>query len=129
MTAPCDIFVVDDEPVVRDAAVRILADAGFRTTTIDTGAAALAHPDANVARLLLLDVMLPDQSGLDVLRQLRARRVEVPVVLMTGYTLSPELATADSIGRVHILAKPFDDDELLAAVHLLLKPVTKEALP
>jgi DNA-binding response OmpR family regulator len=120
------VLVVDDEPLVCVAVLRILTHAGLRAEAVDTGAKALAHPSSDAARLILLDVMLPDQSGLDVLRQLRARRPDLPAVLMTGYTVAPELAATDSLPLVRLLPKPFDGDELMAAVRPLLGPATKE---
>lgn len=126
MTEPCDVLVVDDEAVVRDVVVRVLQAAGFRIAVAADGSAALAHPAADTARMVLLDVMLPDQSGLDVMLALRLRRPRLPFVLMTGYTLSPALASGESLG-IPILAKPFDDDELLAAVGSVLGLVPKEA--
>ena len=127
MAITADVLVVDDEEVVCSAVQRILNAEGFRVATAADGDTALSHPAAETARLVLLDVMLPDQSGLDVLRVLRARRPELPFVLMTGYTLSPQLAAARALGVALVLAKPFDDNELLAAVGDALTAPRKEA--
>jgi CheY-like chemotaxis protein len=111
---PCPVvLVVDDEQVVRDVTSLLLEDAGFRVVTAETGAAALVaaegEPTLDVA---LIDVMLPDQSGGDVGRELRARRPDLPIVMASGYD---ELTAADRVGDLpgaRYLRKPYAAAEL-----------------
>jgi DNA-binding response OmpR family regulator len=115
-----DVLVVDDEPVVRDGITRVLSAEGLHVATAPDGRSALLHPAAATCRLVLCDVMLPDLSGLEVLRELRARRPDLPVLLMTGYALSDLAGRAADAGAADVLAKPFDASELLAATRRFL---------
>ena len=119
MTAS-DVLVIEDEPVVRAAVRRVLEAAGLRVATADDAGSGLRHPDLDGCRLVVCDVMLPDGSGMDVLREVRARRPDLPIVLMTGYA-TPDLAVrAHDAGAAAFLAKPFEASELLECVHRAL---------
>src|SRR5512144_1416474 len=83
-----DVLVVDDEPVVLDGIRLVLSAAGLRVATAGDAQHAVAHPAAVSCRLVLCDLMLPDHSGIDVLRALRKARPDLPVVMITGYGTS-----------------------------------------
>ena len=121
MSRSWDVLVVDDEPVVREGVARVLSADGLRVATVPDGRSALLHPAAADCRLVLCDVMLPDLSGLEVLRELRARRPDLPVLLMTGYALSDLAGGAAAAGAAGVLAKPFDAIELLTATRRALE--------
>jgi DNA-binding NtrC family response regulator len=130
MPEPWDVLVVDDEPVVRDGIARVLADEGLAVAAAPTAAAALAHPAAATCRVALCDVMLPDGSGLELLRALRASRPDLPVVIITGYATPETLARAAMAEACAILAKPFDAPELLQTVRAALSAAPrKETTP
>lgn len=120
MRSRWDVLVVDDEEVVRNAVSRVLSEAGYEVATAADGAAALAHPAAASCRLVLLDLMLPDRSGIGLLEALRQLRPDRPVVVITGYATSESLARALEAGAASVLAKPFDAAELLDAVRRAL---------
>lgn len=120
MTTP-DVLVIDDEPVVRDAVQRVLAAHGFHVETADDAAAGLAHPALATCALVLCDLMLPDRSGMDVLRELAQRRPDLPVVLITGYATPDHAARARAAGAADFLAKPFEVKELVETVRRALK--------
>jgi DNA-binding NtrC family response regulator len=113
---PCDVLVVDDEEVVRSGAARILEGAGLRVSCAASASAALAHPQLARCRLVLCDLMLPDQPGTSVLAAMRARGLDIPAVVITGYATSESIGEALAAGAVGVLAKPFDEEELLATV-------------
>ena len=115
MTA-CDVLVIDDEPVVRDAVRRVLEANGLRVATADDAASGLAHPALAVCRLVLCDLMLPDRSGIEVLEEIARRRPDLPVVLITGYATAEHAARAQEAGAAGFLAKPFEARELMDAV-------------
>ena len=85
-TAACRILIVDDEDAIRHFAQRVLADAGYLTTTAPDGAAAL---EAAAARepfdLLLTDVNMPGMAGDELARRLRLRHPDLKVLYLTGY--------------------------------------------
>lgn len=121
MSRSWDVLVVDDEPVVREGIARVLSSDGLRVAVAPDAGSALRHPAAANCRLVLCDVMLPDRSGLEVLRELRARRPDLPVLLMTGYALSDLAGRPAAAGAAGVLAKPFDALELLHATRRALE--------
>jgi DNA-binding NtrC family response regulator len=112
----CDVLIVDDDAVVRSAAERVLSEAGLPVSSAASVADALEHPDRARCRVVLCDLKLPDGSGLEVLRHLRAERPDLPFVITTGYATPATLARAADAGATILLPKPFDEEELLAAV-------------
>jgi DNA-binding NtrC family response regulator len=113
MNGNWDVLVVDDEAVIRDAVRMILGSEGWRIAEAGDADAALAHEALADCRLVFCDMMLPGQSGLDLVREMRRRRPEVPIVLITGYATAENAARAIEAGASAFLAKPFDDIELL----------------
>jgi DNA-binding NtrC family response regulator len=110
------VLVVDDDEAVREVAEGLLAEAGFRVETVASGGAALARVREGGVGAVLLDLVMPDLSGADVLRALAAEHPELPVVLASGY--KRELA-AERIGRESAFAfvqKPYDPEALCAAL-------------
>jgi len=117
----CDVLVIDDEPVVREAVRRVLEADGLHVATADDATSGLRHPALAACRLVLCDVMLPDRSGIDVLRELAHARPDLPVVLITGYA-TPDLAErAREAGAAAFLAKPFEAFELTECVRRALE--------
>ena len=115
-----DVLVVDDEPVVRDGIRLVLKAAGMRVATADDARSAISHPASAVCRLVMCDLMLPDYSGIEVLRSLREARPDLPVVMITGYATSENHEMALEAGATDFLAKPFEESELLAVVRRAL---------
>jgi two-component system response regulator ResD len=116
-----DVLVIDDEPVVRDATRLVLQEEGWRVAVAPDGDTGLAHEALATCRLVLCDMMLPGRDGLDVVAQIRARRPELPIVLMTGYATAANAARGLEAGATAFLAKPFDDSELLDQVRRVLE--------
>lgn len=116
MKAEFDVLVVDDEPVVRDAIRLVLTDEGMKVATVADAEAALAHPALDHCRLVICDLMLPGQSGLDLLRTIHARRPGLPIVMITGFATPANADLVIEAGATAFLPKPFDDCELLTLV-------------
>ena len=116
----CDVLVIDDEPVVRDAVRRVLEAKGLRVATAPDAASGLGHAALADCRLVLCDLMLPDGSGIDVLAEIKRRRPAVPVVLITGYATVEHAEHAREAGAAGFLAKPFEARELLDSVRQAL---------
>ena len=121
MSAAWDVLVIDDESVIRDAVKLILGGEGWRVAAAEDGGSALSHEALATCRLVLCDMMLPGQSGLDVVREVRRCRPEVPIVLITGYATAENAARAIDAGASAFLAKPFDDTELVNQVRAVLE--------
>jgi DNA-binding NtrC family response regulator len=115
------LLLVDDEPVVCTAVARVLGAAGFEVVIAPDGTAGLAHPDLDRCALVLCDLVLPDVSGAEVVRELHRRRPELPIIVITGYASTEAMSQAAEAGAVSFLAKPFDDAELLESVRRTLE--------
>jgi EAL domain-containing protein (putative c-di-GMP-specific phosphodiesterase class I)/CheY-like chemotaxis protein len=117
------VLVVDDEPAVRRLLSRVLTRRGFAVLQAADGAEALNTIEASAVDLVLLDHVLPDQSGTAVLIQIRSNpaTITLPVILVTG-NADPEHRVAGlEAGANDYLAKPVDLDELVARVRSHLR--------
>ena len=119
------VLVVEDQPNLLRSIIAATTEAGF----VATGAATLADASNGLLAgpdLIILDIMLPDGSGLDWLKELRSSRNDVPVLLLTARdSIQDRVAGLDS-GADDYLVKPFSIDELLARMRALLRRRTTE---
>jgi DNA-binding NtrC family response regulator len=118
MSEPRRILIVDDEPVVRLVFRTALESAGpsYRVETAAGGDDALRQLEAGPFDLLLLDLNMPALGGLEVLRRLRERGIDVPVVIVTAYGSVPDAVEAMKLGAIDFLAKPLTPEALRDAV-------------
>ncbi|HEX6361072.1 response regulator transcription factor [Actinophytocola sp.] len=120
------LLVVDDEPTVRELLSATLRFAGFRVTSAATGTEAVAAATEEVPDLVLLDVMLPDMDGFEVVRRLREQRLAgrngpVPVLFLTARDRQADKITGLSLGADDYVTKPFDLEELIARIRAILR--------
>jgi DNA-binding NtrC family response regulator len=107
------ILVVDDEPAVRDLTVEILRRSGYKPHGVPTARHALDLLDEEQFDLVVSDVVMPEMTGVELLYELRRRRPDLPVILMTGGSQEPERTSrAVELGAVGLLYKPFSTAEL-----------------
>lgn len=112
-----NVIVADDETLLRWAIVQRLIRDGHVVTETGDGESTLAALESLAApAVVVLDVKLPDMPGLAVLREIRRRRPDVSVVMMTAYWASEALAEARRLGVRDLFAKPVDLDRVAAAV-------------
>jgi two-component system response regulator RegX3 len=114
------ILVVDDEQSYRDALTVALQREGFRVETAADGADALRRFDATHPSLVLLDVMLPELSGVDVCRELRARS-QVPIIMVTAKNAEIDAVVGLELGADDYVTKPFRLRELIARIRATLR--------
>lgn len=111
------VFVVDDDPAMRDSLRWLLESAGLAVETFPTAEAFLDRSQWPArAGCLVLDVRLPGMDGLELQKELRAREVDLPVILVSAYTDPDAIERAQSAGARAFFRKPFDDQLLLDAV-------------
>ena len=112
------ILVADDEQVVRDVACAILERAGYDVVRADDGDEAVAQfiERSHDIDAVLLDLMMPARSGAEVLRELRAIRPGLPVVVSSGYTADALDGTEEAVGEVLFVQKPYSSAQLVGAV-------------
>ncbi|MBI1994366.1 MAG: response regulator [Deltaproteobacteria bacterium] len=114
------ILIVDDEPLNLELLERELRPHDYTVESARNGEEALEKVGAFVPDLILLDYMMPDMSGLDVLKELRSQGNNVPVVMITAYATSERLTEAMKEGAYDLLAKPFDADHLRIVIEKAL---------
>jgi FixJ family two-component response regulator len=110
------VFVVEDEKLVRRALERLVRAAGLEVKTFASAQDFLRAERPDVPACLILDVRLPDLSGMDVQQELIRSGVELPIVFVTGHGDIPMTVRAMKAGAVEFLTKPFRDQDLLRAI-------------
>ena len=117
MTDPNPIvFVVDDDPSIREAVKKLLASVGLRVEIFGSAGEFLKSNRPQAPACLVLDVRLPDLSGLEFQRDLAEANVNIPIIFITGHADVPMTVQAMKAGAVEFLTKPFRAQELLEAV-------------
>jgi len=113
--------VVDDDRAVRDALRRALTLGGYEVQVAEGGEAGLAQVAAGQPDAMVLDVMMPDLSGIDVCRHLRRAGDRIPILMLTARDAISDRVEGLDAGADDYLVKPFDVDELKARVRALLR--------
>lgn len=119
VTVEGNVLVVDDDPRVREVLREVISGEGYRVTTVETGERALEELDRRHYDLILLDLMLPGISGVDVLSAIKQKDKKAVVVIITGYGDDPIALEAMSLGPLFLIRKPFrasDISEVLSVV-------------
>jgi len=115
-SSPARIYIVDDDPLLRDGLAHWLAQAGYQALGFDSGGAFLrAHPQLP-AGCIIVDMVMPGMTGLDLHQRLAAAGCRWPVIVLTGHANRPDVTRAMEAGIVAFLEKPVREAELLAAV-------------
>jgi FixJ family two-component response regulator len=113
---PPVIFVIDDEPSVCLSLKRLLRSVGLEARTFASAQEFLHSERPNAPGCLVLDVRLPGLSGLDLQQELAAKKIDLPVVFVTGHGDIPMSVRAMKAGAVEFLTKPYREKELLDAI-------------
>jgi two-component system, OmpR family, response regulator len=115
------LLVVEDEPTILELLSGALRFAGFEVITATAATAALKAVAAGQPDLIVLDVMLPDQDGFQVLRRLRSQGSGVPVVFLTARDAVADRVTGLTLGGDDYVVKPFSLDEVVARIRAVLR--------
>src|SRR6516165_6793747 len=114
------VFVVDDDASMRRAVSNLIRSVGFRAEAFATAQEFLAVNPPDAPSCLILDVRLPQVSGLDIQTELIKTQKQLPIIFITGYGDIPMSVKAMKAGAVEFLTKPFRDQDLLDAVTIAL---------
>jgi len=115
------VFVVDDDVSVRESLESLIRYEGWRPETFASAQEFLDHPRVLIPNCLVLDVSLPGLDGLGLQRLVAGERTDMPIIFITGHGNVPITVRAMKAGAVEFLTKPFNDDELLAAIRAALE--------
>src|SRR3954468_24994873 len=110
------VFIVDDDISVRESLELLVRSEGWEAELFSSAQEFLARPRSLHPSCLVLDVHLPDLSGLDLQKRIASDRSDMPIIFITGYGDVPMTVKAMKAGAVEFLTKPFADDVLLTAV-------------
>jgi RNA polymerase sigma factor (sigma-70 family) len=110
------VFVVDDDESLRRSLERLLRVSGYLVQTFSSAAAFLEQPAPDCPSCLLLDIRMPELTGLDLQQAVNQERPDLSVMLMTGFADMESCILGMKAGAADFLLKPFDDDQLLNAV-------------
>lgn len=115
------ILVVEDSDAVRDAVRIAVEEMGYEVVAAATAAGGLAALQNRLPDLILLDLQLPEGSGVDVIREVRSRDPDLPVIIITGYPDSDLMHRALKYSPLLVMEKPVDLNALMNAVRRTLK--------
>jgi DNA-binding response OmpR family regulator len=122
------IMVVEDDATVRDVVARYLERDGYQVTVFDRGSDALAAVSSLDPDLIILDLMLPDISGIDVCRELR-RTSPIPIIMVTALGEEADRVLGLEVGADDYVTKPFSPRELALRVGSVLRRASTSAKP
>src|SRR5271163_1764969 len=114
------VFVIDDDAAIRESIQGLLKSVGLRSETFGTAAEFLRNKRPEGPSCLVLDVSLPGVNGLEFQRQLADAGIQIPIIFVTGHGDIPMTVKAMKSGAVEFLTKPFEDQDLLNAIHQAL---------
>jgi two-component system, OmpR family, response regulator len=118
---PINVLVVDDEAVLAEMVAMALRYEGWNIATAGDGTSAMAAARAQRPDVVVLDVMLPDTSGLDVLRKLREENPQLPVLLLTAKDAVEDRIAGLTAGGDDYVTKPFSIEEVVLRLRALLR--------
>jgi DNA-binding NtrC family response regulator len=111
------ILVVDDEPAIRDSLETLLSEANYRVTLAKNGSEGLKKIERDIFDLILLDVMMPDKNGLEVLEEIHHSSPETAVIMITAFGTIENAVRAIKSGALDYVTKPWDNEKLLIDIH------------
>src|ERR1700726_4927211 len=112
------VLVIDDDPALRESVGRLLRSVGLDARLFASVPDFLKSDRPNGPTCLVLDIRLPERSGLDFQRELAAADIQIPIIFITGHGDIPMSVQAMKGGAIEFLTKPFRDQELLDAIQL-----------
>ena len=115
------IALVDDDPKIRDLTAKYLSDQELLVKTAANGSELDELLKNNNINLIILDLMMPDESGLSICQRLRVNKVEIPIIMLTAKGDEVDRIVGLEMGADDYLPKPFNPRELLARVNAILR--------
>lgn len=115
------ILIIEDEKLLADSIGELLRGKGFDVEIVYDGESGAQYAELGVYDLLILDVMMPKMNGYEVARQVRAKRLGTPILMLTARSGLEDRIMGLNVGADYYLTKPFDTRELLAGINALLR--------
>ena len=115
VTGSQNVHIIEDDRGVRESLALLLQSAGF-STLLYRSAREFLESDPTPTGCVVSDVRMPDMTGLDLLAEMRERRLHLPTILMTAFGDVPQAVKAMKLGAVDFIEKPFDDELMVSSV-------------
>ena len=115
------ILVIEDERLLADSIKAMLERKGFQVEAVYDGESGAEYAELGIYDLLILDVMMPKMDGYEVARQVRMKRCNTPILMLTAKSDVQDRIAGLNAGADYYLTKPFDSGELLASINALLR--------
>ena len=110
------VYVVDDDAAMRESLEFLLDAAGYSVTTFDSAADFLQQLPRLTFGCIVSDIRMPGIDGMELLRDVKAGRAEMPIIIMTGHGDIPLAVEAIKLGALDFLEKPFEDERMIGAI-------------
>ncbi len=123
------VYVIDDDPLVRECLEALIGEAGWQPSVFSSAQEFLSQPRTLSPSCLILDVMLPGLTGIELQQQIASERPNTPIIFLTGDADVPTTVRAIKAGAIEFLIKPFREEVLLEAIRIALNhsQATQEA--
>ncbi len=115
------VFLVDDEPAVRDAVSLFLMSKGHVVALFDSAQAFLDAYEPDQPGCLVLDIRMPGMSGMELQEELTRRQINIPIIFISGHGDVPIAVRAFKAGALDFLEKPFDNHKLLSCIEMAME--------
>jgi DNA-binding NtrC family response regulator len=115
-----NILIVDDERIVLDSCKRVLEADGYSVTLATSADKALESMSAEAFSLILMDIKMPGRDGMSLMREVKEKWPDVPVIIMSGYATNETVIQVAKTDAASFIAKPFTPDELAEAIRKVL---------
>ena len=122
------VFIVDDDPMIRDSLKQLITSVGLQADTFSSARSFLDIELPDRSSCLVLDIRMPDMSGLNLQDELIKRNICIPIIFITGHGTVSMCVRAFKAGAVEFLEKPFEDQVLLDAIQSALKQHTQSRI-
>jgi two-component system response regulator FixJ len=116
MSAEVVIHIVDDEEAVRNSLAFLLSISGYAVRVHESATSFLRQAKGLTSACLITDLRMPDMSGVDLLKRMRAENIMIPAIVITGHGDVPMAVEAMKAGALDFLEKPFEDEVIIGAV-------------
>lgn len=125
MSQKAKILIVDDEPLIRDALAFKLTKDGFDVDTAEDGEKAIQKIEAQEYQVIISDIMMPFISGFELVKILKERGTDAPVLMLTSLNSDTAVLKAFDLGADDFMTKPFSPNELSIRIKKLIKNAKK----
>jgi len=115
------ILIVDDDQIVLDSCKRVFEAEGFEVYLVSDAIKALEVLEHTTFDLLLVDVKMPEYDGIDLMRMIKKKWPQLPIILMSGYPTHETMEAGAQNGAAQFIDKPFTPEELIKTVRMVMK--------